>query len=75
MSAEEKLKDTRECPQLTVMRLIRLPIPDIQHEDPRGIGKGRLLTQRGRSCFRVVSPNRLGHLRAQLSGSVGWEKS
>jgi len=33
-------------------RLIRLPIPDSQHENPRGIGKDRLLT---RSCLSPAS--------------------
>jgi hypothetical protein len=35
-------------PLLAGMRLIGLPIPDIQHENPRGVGKGRLLIPSGR---------------------------
>jgi len=33
------------CPQVAACRLIGLPIPDIQHENPRGVGKGPLLTR------------------------------
>ena len=33
--------------ELAACCLIGLPIPDIQHETPRGIGKGRLLTPSG----------------------------
>jgi hypothetical protein len=35
------------CPLLAAYYLIGLPISDIQHENPRGVGRGRLLT---RSC-------------------------
>jgi len=48
--------------------LIGFPIPDIQHETPRGIGKGRLLTQSGNpSSYKAV-------IEANESGRPAVEK-
>jgi hypothetical protein len=38
-----------ELPVLAACCLIGIPVPDIQHENPRGVGKGGLLTRRSPS--------------------------
>ena len=48
--------------------LIGIPVPDIQHENPPGVGKGRLLTQSGnQSSYKAV-------IEANESGRPAVEK-
>ena len=49
MAALRKAFRHRDRPELAACCRIGLPIADIQHENPRGVGKGRLLTQSGHS--------------------------
>jgi hypothetical protein len=43
-----KLSEVREWRLLARKRLMGLPIADVRLENPRAVGKGRLLTPRGR---------------------------
>jgi hypothetical protein len=45
MTASEKSFLSGELPVLAGKRLIGLPIADVQLENPRAVGKGRLLTE------------------------------
>jgi len=47
MAALGMLIGTREGPVLAACCRITLPIADIQHENPRGVGEGCLVTRSG----------------------------
>jgi hypothetical protein len=76
MTAFANLRCCLERPVVAGKRLIGLSIPDTQHENPRGVRKGRLLTRlRHSSYYEAAAHNRRsGH--PKLFGSevqVGYD--